>query len=247
MSVIVRRIQIQLVYKFPRQRIFIQNIKINRSGFTGPWPRSAAEHKGLLRRLGSRGQTAQKWRPEARRKQPEQRLNERRAESAGRSARGLRPDRGSVGAAGGSISIGTVGARYAAPTNCTRLDRVRLGTPQRGTQAGSLPRPHREGHRGGGAIATDAARRDPDATQPQGAGARWPTGNGQPEAGIRDAVTANRSRAGRRLGPSASDRAGSSWNGCAHRKRPGRSRALRSVQHGNRRGHGPGVVDQKSR
>lgn len=66
------------------------------------------------------------------------------------------------------------------------------------------PAAARRGLLGADAVATDAALRDPGEPQPQRAAARRQRGNGRPEAGIRDTVTADRSRPMRRLGLPAS-------------------------------------------
>lgn len=115
---------------------------------------------------------------------PRRRLGASPAESANRSAQRPRPDRGPIGAPTRWIPIGMVGAHRAAATKRTRSDRVRLGRRNRRNwpvrSRGRTARPARRD-----AVATDAALRDPGATQPQGAAARRPSGNGRPEAGGR--------------------------------------------------------------
>jgi hypothetical protein len=175
---------------------------------------------------------------------PGRRLGARPAESANRSARRPDPiaDRSALQRDG--FRLGWSG-RIARLRPNARADRVRLGRRNRGDwpvrSCGRTARParRRRGRDGCGFTrsgCTAASRRGSSAAEgKRAAGGRHPGhSHGRPEP------------------PDAQARSPSiAWghpaNGRAHRKRPGRSRALRSVQHGNRRGRDPGVVDQKSR
>jgi hypothetical protein len=160
---------------------------------------------------------------------PGPRFGARPAESANRSARRARPDRGQAGAPNGWIPIGTVGAHRAAATKRTRSDRVRLWMLQQGRLAGSLARPHGEpcpAPTRSRAMRLHAirVRRSLKARQ---LGSSGGTDGGRPASGTRSRPT----EAARCTGSIPRHRfvGGCPANGRAHRKRPGRSRALRSV------------------